>query len=379
MIRRLWPFIMGSVALGLDAYVIAGLLPAISTSLASREATVGLGVAAFTGAYALVGPVLAGSAGRHPSRSLAIALTIFTVANIATALSPTVWVFLVARVVAGAAAGVYSPLSSAIAAALVGAEQRGRALSLVLAGLAGGTVFGVPVGLMLAERWGWRSAIALIVITGALAMVGIVCRDRNLPEVPASSLRQRLRAITRTDNLVTVTVTLLTGVASLGLYTYLALVLGQSSLSSHQTLAIWVWGIGGAIGALGIGRVVDRGHPLRLSLILLVGLACALAGMTASEMPAVLLVSLLVWGVCGWASLTPQQHILIAANPEDGATAVAANASANYLGSALGAVCGSVLVGQDWSAGALCLAAAAVAAGAVLLQLVRTRMGHGLG
>lgn len=379
MIRRLWPFVMGSVALGLDAYVIAGLLPAIATSLGSREATVGLGVAAFTGAYALVGPVLAGSAGRHPSRSLAIALMIFTVANIATALSPTVWVYLAARVVAGAAAGVYSPLSSAVAAALVGAEERGRALSLVLAGLAGGTVFGVPVGLMLAGRWGWRAAIALIVATGASALVGVVYRGGDLPKVPASSLRQRLRTIARSDNLVTVTVTLLTGVASLGLYTYLTLVLGQSSLAAHQTLSIWVWGLGGAAGALGVGGVVDRVRPLRLSLILLVGLACSLAGMTASRIPAVLLVSLLVWGVCGWASLTPQQQVLLAANPEDGATAVAVNASANYLGSALGAIFGSVLIGEGLPPRTLCLVAATVAACAVLLQLMRTRMEHGLG
>lgn len=66
MIRRLWPFVLGSVALGLDAYVIAGLLPAIAASLGSRVATVGLGVATFTGAYALSGPILAGhGAGQH--------------------------------------------------------------------------------------------------------------------------------------------------------------------------------------------------------------------------------------------------------------------------------------------------------------------------
>lgn len=42
MMRLLWPFVMGSVALGLDAYVIAGLLPAIAASMESEEATVGL-------------------------------------------------------------------------------------------------------------------------------------------------------------------------------------------------------------------------------------------------------------------------------------------------------------------------------------------------
>lgn len=102
---RLWPFVVGSVALGLDAYVVAGLLPAIASSMNARESTVGLGVAAFTGAYAVAGPLLAGRAGRRSRRSLILSLLVFTVANLVTALSSTVVVFLVTRIVAGAAAG----------------------------------------------------------------------------------------------------------------------------------------------------------------------------------------------------------------------------------------------------------------------------------
>lgn len=374
MIARLWPFVMGGVALGLDAYVIAGLLPAIATSLGSTEATVGLGVAAFTGSYAITGPVLAGRAGRTSRRSLVNALAVFTLANLATMFAPSVAVFLVARAVAGAAAGVYSPLSSAVAAGLVGGEQRGRALSLVLSGLAVGTVFGVPLGLAVAGRWGWRAAIALVVATGAASLGGVVLRGGELPPVPASGALQRLRAVTRPDNLVTVLVTLLTGIASLGLYTYLTVILGHSSLADHQTIAIWVWGLGGAIGALGIGRLVDKGNPLRLSLMLLTGLACALAGVALGRAPVVLLGSLFVWGLCGWASLAPQQHVLLSANPTDGATAVAANASANYLGSALGATLGSLLVTHSVSPQGLGLTAASVACAAVVLQLIRTGM-----
>lgn len=96
MMRRLWPFVLSSVALGLDAYVVAGLLPAVASSLGAREATVGLGVAAFTGSYAVSGPLLAGRAGQRSRRSLVVALLVFTMANLATALSPTVWVFLAA-------------------------------------------------------------------------------------------------------------------------------------------------------------------------------------------------------------------------------------------------------------------------------------------
>ena len=374
MMRRLWPFVLGSVALGLDAYVVAGLLPAIAAALGTPEATVGLGVAAFTGSYAVVGPLLAGKAGRQSRRSLIIALLVFTLANSATALSPTIWVFLASRVVAGAAAGVYSPLSSAVAAEIVGPERRGRALALVLAGLAVGTVFGVPIGLVLAQYWDWRAAILLIVVVGGVALSGIALRGGDLPAIPASSSADRLRSITRPKNLLTVIVTLLTGVASLGLYTYLTVVLSGGALAAHQSIAIWVWGLGGAVGALGIGLLADRHDPLRLSAVILGGLTCALLGMTQGQVPVLVVVSLFVWGLCGWASLAPQQQVLIQANPADGATAVAANASANYLGSALGAAAGSLLVAAHATPAVLSGSAAAVAALALCCQLVRQRM-----
>lgn len=374
MMSRLWPFVLGSVALGLDAYVVAGLLPAIASSLNAQEATVGLGVAAFTGSYAIAGPLLAGRAGQESRRSLVIAILVFTVANLATALSPTVWLFLGSRVAAGVAAGLYSPLSSAVAAELVGQHRRGRALALVLAGLAVGTVFGVPIGLALAQQWGWRAAFLLIVLIGGAALTGITLRGGELPPIAASGAADRLRSIARPKNLLTVTVTLLTGCASLGLYTYLTVVLSTGSLASHQTMAIWVWGLGGAVGALGIGRFVDRCNPLRLSAVILTGLTCALVGMTLGQVPGIVVVSLFVWGLCGWASLAPQQHVLLQTNPSDGATAVAANASANYLGSALGAVMGSLLVAAHATPAMLCGSAAALAAVALLCQLARQRM-----
>lgn len=374
MMGRLWPFVVGSVALGLDAYVVAGLLPAIASSLDAREATVGLGVAAFTGSYAVAGPLLAGRAGQRSRQSLIVSLLVFNVANLVTALSPTVAVFLGARVVAGAAAGVYSPLSSAVAAEVAGKGRRGRALALVLAGLAIGTVFGVPVGLALAQRWGWRAAIVLIVVVGGASLAGIALRGGELPAIPASGAGDRLRSIARPKNLLTVTVTLLTGVASLGLYTYMTVILSAGTLAAHQMLAIWVWGIGGAVGALGIGRLVDRLNPLRLSVIILVGLVCALLGMAQGQTAWIVLTSLFIWGMCGWASLTPQQHVLLQTNPADGATAVAANASANYLGSALGATFGSLLVAAQATPAVLCGSAAAAAALALICQLIRQRM-----
>lgn len=383
MSARLWPFVLGSVALGLDAYVIAGLLPAIAADLGAGQAMVGLGVTAFTLAYAVCGPLLAGAAGRRSRRGLVLALTVFTLANAVTALSGNLVVFLLARLVAGAAAGVYSPLSSALAAALADPGRRGRALATVLAGLAMGTVFGVPLGLLLARSLGWRATIGLVAVIGLVALVGVGLKPQRrgpgrgdrFPSVEAPSARARIRTFTQMPTLLTTSVTLLTGVASLGLYTYITPLLSEGALGGHLTLAIWVWGIGGAVGVMLIGRLLDAtGRPMRVTLAITASLALVLIVIAMAPPTGILLVALFLWGLLGWSSLAPQQETLLGENPNDGATAVAANASANYLGSALGSAGGAAVVAAGASGSMLAALASVPAVLAVLVQAVRMRM-----
>ncbi|WP_353850733.1 MFS transporter [Burkholderia multivorans] len=55
-------------------------------------------------------------------------------------------------------------------------KRRGRALSIILSGLASATVFGVPLGLMLAQRFGWRSTLAVVASLALVAAVGVAFR-----------------------------------------------------------------------------------------------------------------------------------------------------------------------------------------------------------
>ena len=373
--NRLWPYVLGSVALGLDAYVIAGLLPTIAADLGSSPGAIGLGVAAFTGAYAVAGPVLAGAAGRQASRSLLLALSLFVVANVASAFAASASVFIATRLIAGAAAGIYSPLSSAVAASSVPTERKGRALSLVLAGLACGTVFGVPFGLLIAERASWRWTFALIAAVGLLAAVGVALRGKGrIENVPAPSLAARLATLGQIPNVLTMLVTLLTGIASLGLYTYFVPLLDGLGHGSQRVWLIWVWGAGGAIGTLFVGRIVDavpRPTLVTAAITALLALTFALLGWNPSLVMTA--ISVFFWGLLGWSSLAPQQHTLMTANPQDGTTAVAANASANYLGSALGSTAGALLIDHHFAGAELAYSAAALAILACCVQLLRIR------
>lgn len=149
---------LGTFALGVDAFIVAGLIPAIATETHTTHAYVGQMVTVFTLCYAASGPILS-SVLKRDARSLLVgSLIVFTLGNIGTALSDSLLTLMLSRAVAGIGAGLYSPTAAATAASLVPMNQRGRALAIILGGLSVGTVIGVPSGLLLADNFGWRLA-----------------------------------------------------------------------------------------------------------------------------------------------------------------------------------------------------------------------------
>lgn len=180
MIGRLWPLVAATVALGIDAYVLAGILPQIAGSLTTTAAMIGLGVTAFTAAYAVSGPVLASRLGaRGAGTALLVALGVFNLGNLITALAPGIGVFLAARVIAGTGAGILTAVATGTAAALAPPARRGRAMAMVTFGLSLGTVAGVPLGMLIGRAAGWRWTMSAVVAIGAVAMVAVAVRARS--------------------------------------------------------------------------------------------------------------------------------------------------------------------------------------------------------
>ncbi|WNI14306.1 MFS transporter [Actinacidiphila sp. ITFR-21] len=365
---------IGAFAMGMDAYVMAGLLPGIGGDLGVSAARAGQAVTVFTLCYALAAPLLSVALGRLGTRRVLLAaLVVFTAANAASALAGSYGTLLSARAAAGTGAGLFAPTAATAAAALAPPERRGRALALVLGGMSGGTVLGVPLGLLLAAHSGWRAALWAVSGLGALALLGVALR---LPPVRAAalpSLRGRLRLLSQPRVTLVVAVTLTQTVASLGLYTYLGPVLRRTAQVHSPTAYLWAWGIGGVCGSLLAGAVLDRaGRPARISVALLGALAAALAVLPwAGAVPGLVLLPLLVWGAAGWAFVVPQQHRLLSleALGASGGAALALNSSATYLGGATGSALGGAALAAGLDARWLPLPAAAVAATGVLLHL----------
>jgi len=144
---------LGAFALGMASYVIAGLVPMVVSDFGVSVAKAGQLVTAFTLAYGIGSPVFVALLPAHKQRlGLLVALAIFTIANLVSALVTTYTALVITRIFAGVGAGVYLAMGIAASAAVVPKDKRGQALALIMGGMASGTVLGVPAGLMIAEQ-----------------------------------------------------------------------------------------------------------------------------------------------------------------------------------------------------------------------------------
>lgn len=347
--RRVLLLALGTFALGLDAYVLTGLLPGISDSLHASLAAAGQVVTGFTLSYALLSPVLAASSATISRRAVLIgSLAVFALANLASAASPHLWVLIVSRVVAGAAAGLYSPSAAATATQLVPAEQRGRALSVVLGGLTIATVAGVPVGVLLAVHTSWRATLLMVAGLAVVAGAGIAVFLPQISAQPPPGLRQRFVVLVQPWVLGRISVMLLLGIANLGLYTYLATVLHSTAGVTSGSLPAYLlaWGAAGAVGNTFVGWLLDRGsRPGVLLGGVIMILAAALYAIPAvATNVAGVSILLALWGGAAWSLQVPLQYQLTKTFPEHAATTVGLLASSVYLGSALGSILNGALL-----------------------------------
>ncbi|MFC0267821.1 MFS transporter [Kushneria aurantia] len=356
---------IGAFALGMASYVTAGLIPLIQTDFAVSVSVAGQLVTAYTLAYGLGSPLCVALLPANRQRSgLLVMLGLFVIANAASALATGFTTLMVWRVLAGMAAGTYLAIGIAAAVGVAPEAARGKTISIIMGGMASGTVLGVPLGLLIAERWGWQAALWLIALIGLVALLGLILRLPPLPAAAVVPLRRKLSILTDRRVIGLLGISLLAAIASLGMYTFLAPLVGAHGQRS-VTLYLWVWGLGGVLGSFLIGLLVDRfsGHRLTFAIKLLLGIALIALPLLLAIGPWLALIPIALWGAVGWALQVPQNNELMKARePQgDGNLAVGLNVSALYLGGALGASLGGLALALQLPVDMLSIAAGLVA------------------
>jgi MFS transporter, DHA1 family, inner membrane transport protein len=338
--QRAFLLALGTFAVGTDAFIIAGVLPEISTSLSTSVGATGLVVSVFSIAYALGSPVVSSLSARWRRSTVLIGgLGVFTLANLLSAASPTLLILLASRILAALSAGLVAPASYALASTFGASRNRGKNLAVIAAGFTSAMVLGVPIGVFLSKYGGWRSSLIFVAVLGAVAAVSMFCvgvpESQSQKATPA--LRDQLRLVANTHTIFALTPFLIWSIANFGLYTFIAVILRRSLPATVVPLLLLLFGLGAVAGNFMGGVLSDRFGTRRPMIGCLTLLIFALAGIefTSSSLIAAG-VNMTAWAILMAALFTLQQQRAILVDPAQSSLLLALNNSALYLGAAIG-------------------------------------------
>lgn len=158
----------------LDFMVMSPLGDMLIKSLHITPQQFGAAVSAYAFSAGISGFLAAGFADRYDRKNLLLFFYAgFILGTLFCALAPNYQLLLAARIITGLFGGVIGSVGMAIITDLFVIQQRGRVMGFVQTGFAASQVLGIPIGLYLANIWGWHAPFFLVVILGTLIFLAI--------------------------------------------------------------------------------------------------------------------------------------------------------------------------------------------------------------
>jgi MFS transporter, DHA1 family, inner membrane transport protein len=252
---------VGGFSIGTGEFVIMGLLPEVAKDIGVSIPQAGHVISAYALGVVIGAPVLAVLAAGWNRRALLIALMgIYALGNFASALAPGYLSLNLMRFLTGLPHGTYFGVAALVAATLAPPGARARAVGLVMLGLTGATLVGVPIAATLGQYFGWRAA---FVFVGLIAVLAMVMVRRGVPDLPATAGASPLREL---DALRRPQVWLTLGIGAIGfggmfaVFSYIKPTLTEvAGLSvAHVPFVLALFGLGMVAGNLVGARLADK-------------------------------------------------------------------------------------------------------------------------
>lgn len=147
----------------LDFMVLSPLGAILLEELKISTAQFGVVVSAYAFSAGISGFLAAGFADKYDRKSFLLFFYAgFVVGTVLCGLAPSYYFLLGARIITGIFGGVISSISFAIITDLFHFSRRGRVMGFVQMAFAASQVLGIPVGLVLANAWGWHAPFLMI-------------------------------------------------------------------------------------------------------------------------------------------------------------------------------------------------------------------------
>ncbi|MGO8052780.1 MFS transporter [Rhizobium leguminosarum] len=336
----------GGFGIGTGEFAIMGLLPNVAETFSVTTPQAGYVISAYALDVVIGAPVIAVLAAKMARRTLLLALMlIFAAGNISSAMAPTFESFTLLRFVSGLPHGAYFGVAALVAASMVPAHRRARAVGRVMLGLTVATLLGTPLTTFFGQSLDWQVAFFSVGVLGLLTVVLIwfyVPKDRVSAE--AGFLRE-LGAFRRPQVWLTL------GIAAVGyggmfaMFSYIASTTTEVAMLPETAVPIMLvlFGVGMNAGNFIGSWLADKsllgtiGGSLIYNIVVLTTFS-----LTAAN-PYLLGLSVFLVG-CGFAAGPALQTRLMDVAADAQTLAAASNHSAFNIANAIGAWLGGLVI-----------------------------------
>ncbi|MBY3066513.1 MFS transporter [Rhizobium laguerreae] len=336
----------GGFGIGTGEFAIMGLLPNVAETFSVTTPQAGYVISAYALGVVVGAPVIAVLAAKMARRTLLLTLMlIFAAGNISSAMAPTFESFTLLRFVSGLPHGAYFGVAALVAASMVPAHRRARAVGRVMLGLTVATLLGTPLTTFFGQSLDWQVAFFSVGVLGLLTVALIwfyVPKDKVSEE--AGFLRE-LGAFRRPQVWLTL------GIAAVGyggmfaMFSYIASTTTEVAMLPETAVPIMLvlFGVGMNAGNFIGSWLADKsllgtiGRSLVYNIVVLTTFS-----LTAAN-PYLLGLSVFLVG-CGFAAGPALQTRLMDVAADAQTLAAASNHSAFNIANAIGAWLGGLVI-----------------------------------
>nr|WP_280525721.1 MFS transporter [Paenibacillus glycanilyticus] len=345
---------ISSFAIGTTEFISVGLLPLISEDLDISVTTAGLSVTLYAVGVTVGAPLLTALTSRVPRKTLLIAIMIiFILGNSLAASAGSIAMLLIARVISSFSHGVFMSIGSTIAADLVPEDRRASAIAMMFSGLTVATVTGVPLGTLLGQHMGWRTAFIAIAVIGVIALISnLLLIPNTLRKGNRTKLSEPFKVLKNGRLLLAFAITMLGYGGTFVVFTYLSPLLHDITGFKESTIAgiLVLYGVAIAVGNIIGGKAANK-KPLSALLVMFILQAVILLILTfTAPYAAAALVTITLMGLLAFMNVPGlQMYVVLLAErymPKSIDVVSALNISAFNAGIAIGAYVGGIITDE---------------------------------